>query len=156
PPVVAHVCDDVACRASGALELCAGLERHLGAAGHAAPGARATWRTSPCLGLCDSAPAAFVQLAGQRDADRIAAPTTVSAILDLLAAGDAPAHPDGRATAPERSAARGSGSVHAPQTQAPERASLRLLRRVGHVDPDSLDDYRAHDGYGALRRALEL
>src|SRR5262249_38679638 len=92
----------------------------------------------------------------ERDADRASAPTTVSAILDLLAAADSPARLDGRPTAPERSTARGRGSVHAPQTQGSERASLRLLRRVGHVDPDSLDDYRAHDGYGALRRAFEL
>ena len=40
-----------------------------------------------------------------------------------------------------------------PQTGDP---SLRLLRRVGVVDPASLDDYRAHGGYDALRRALEL
>ncbi len=33
---------------------------------------------------------------------------------------------------------------------------LRLLRRIGHVDPESLDGYRAHGGYAALRRALEL
>jgi NADH-quinone oxidoreductase subunit F len=32
----------------------------------------------------------------------------------------------------------------------------RLLSRVGVVDPGSLDDYRAHGGYRALRRALEL
>ncbi len=34
--------------------------------------------------------------------------------------------------------------------------ALRLLRRVGVVDPASLDDYRAHGGYASLRRALEL
>jgi NADH-quinone oxidoreductase subunit F len=34
--------------------------------------------------------------------------------------------------------------------------SLRLLRRVGAVDPESLDDYRRLGGYTALRRALEL
>jgi NADH-quinone oxidoreductase subunit F len=33
---------------------------------------------------------------------------------------------------------------------------LRLLRRVGVVDPESLDDYRRLGGYSALRRALEL
>src|SRR5207244_12980216 len=33
---------------------------------------------------------------------------------------------------------------------------LRLLRRIGVVDPESLDDYRAHGGYTALRRALAL
>jgi NADH-quinone oxidoreductase subunit F len=45
----------------------------------------------------------------------------------------------------------------APQTWDRETAtSLRLLRRVGVVDPASLDDYRAHGGYEALRRAVEL
>ena len=34
--------------------------------------------------------------------------------------------------------------------------SLRLLARVGRVDPTSLDDYRAHGGYRALSRAFEL
>ena len=32
----------------------------------------------------------------------------------------------------------------------------RLLRRVGVANPASLDDYRAHGGYDALRRALAL
>ncbi|MEQ8841136.1 MAG: NAD(P)H-dependent oxidoreductase subunit E [Acidimicrobiales bacterium] len=34
--------------------------------------------------------------------------------------------------------------------------SLRLLARVGVVDPTSLDSYRAHGGYEALARAIEL
>ena len=34
--------------------------------------------------------------------------------------------------------------------------SLRLLARVGVVDPSSLDDYRATGGYAALRRAIEM
>jgi NADH-quinone oxidoreductase subunit F len=34
--------------------------------------------------------------------------------------------------------------------------SLRLLRRVGIVDPTSLDDYRAHGGYAALPKAIEM
>ena len=33
---------------------------------------------------------------------------------------------------------------------------LRLLRRVGSIDPESLDSYRAHGGYAALAKALEL
>ena len=33
---------------------------------------------------------------------------------------------------------------------------LRLLRRIGKVDPRSIDDYRAHGGYLALRRALDI
>jgi len=31
-----------------------------------------------------------------------------------------------------------------------------LLRRVGRIDPASIDDYRAHGGYETLRRALAL
>lgn len=33
---------------------------------------------------------------------------------------------------------------------------LRLLRRVGRVDPESLDAYRANGGYAALTKAFEL
>ena len=33
---------------------------------------------------------------------------------------------------------------------------LRLLSRIGQIDPESLDDYRAHGGYAALRRAFDL
>jgi len=34
--------------------------------------------------------------------------------------------------------------------------SLRLLRRIGHVDPTSLASYREHGGYAALERALTV
>ena len=34
--------------------------------------------------------------------------------------------------------------------------SLRLLKRIGVVDPTSLDSYREHGGYDALTRAIEL
>lgn len=40
-----------------------------------------------------------------------------------------------------------------PQANSPD---LRLLKRVGKVDPEMLDSYRAHGGYKALARALEL
>ena len=35
-----------------------------------------------------------------------------------------------------------------------DRSSLRLLRRVGQIDPGSLDSYRAAGGYEMLRRAV--
>ena len=38
--------------------------------------------------------------------------------------------------------------------QAGQTIGLRLLRRVGRIDPGSMDDYRAHGGYEALRAAL--
>ena len=41
---------------------------------------------------------------------------------------------------------------------APQRGEpgLRVLRRVGVVDPGSIDDYRAHGGFAALTRARAL
>jgi NADH-quinone oxidoreductase subunit F len=50
---------------------------------------------------------------------------------------------------------------HAPETHAagpvtPVGGELRLLRRIGIVDPESLDSYRSAGGYAALRRAVEL
>ncbi len=34
--------------------------------------------------------------------------------------------------------------------------SLRLLKRIGHADPTSIDSYVAHGGYTALQRAIEM
>ena len=48
---------------------------------------------------------------------------------------------------------RGADDAPAPHAGGTE---LRLLRRVGTVDPESLDAYRAAGGYAALRRAFEL
>ena len=44
-------------------------------------------------------------------------------------------------------------TLSVPQAGQPQ---LRLLRRVGKVDPSSLDDYRRLDGYEALQRACDL
>ena len=96
---VTHVCIDLACRLAG-----------VAPEALTAPGAVA----SPCLGLCDRAPAALV-----------------------TEAGDPPRH-EVRAAPPV--------AVQGPV----------LLARVGVVDPTSLDDYRAHGGYEALRLALEM
>jgi NADH-quinone oxidoreductase subunit F len=50
-----------------------------------------------------------------------------------------------------------AGGIGAPQKSAPEgRDRLRLLKRAGVVAPTSIDDYRSHGGYEALRTALEL
>ncbi|MBO0715154.1 MAG: NAD(P)H-dependent oxidoreductase subunit E [Acidimicrobiales bacterium] len=153
PPVVAHVCDDIACLASGAGALCSDLERTLGPpiGGHgervdgtdgAGRGSLA-WASSPCLGLCDRAPAALVVAAGHPARERAVAPATAGELRESLS--DALAgSPNG--ASPERATAL-------PQAG---QEGLRLLRRVGRMDPGSLDDYRAHGGYRALRRAVEL
>ena len=138
PRDVVHVCDDVACRGSGALELCEQLEREVGAEGTDAGGW--TWTRSPCLGMCDVAPAVFAQRAGRPE---ISLGKASRATIDAIVAPD--------------STVVCAGGVGAPQAQDPAvRAGLRLLRRVGTVDPTSLDDYRTHDGYEALRTAAEI
>jgi NADH-quinone oxidoreductase subunit F len=58
PTVVAHVCDDIACILHGAGDLCNQLEARLGPEGD-------RWHRSPCLGLCERAPAALVVAAGE-------------------------------------------------------------------------------------------
>jgi len=128
PPTVVHVCDDIACKAAGADAILSQLE-----AGHG----ESTWTRSPCLGLCERAPAALVVAAGPAPFERGFGPVTLESVNQALAHHRVDEQP---------------GAV-LPQAGDP---GLRLLRRVGRADPRRLDDYRAHGGYDALRRALEL
>jgi NADH-quinone oxidoreductase subunit F len=137
PPVSAHVCDDIVCKLRGADRLCSQLEGLAGAAGESQR-EKATWLRSPCLGLCDRAPAALVIAARPSGAaQQVAlAPVSATQLFASLAAPDsmhswAPAVVDAR----------------------PER---KLVRRIGVVDPASIEDYRAAGGFAALHRALEL
>ena len=139
PPLAVHVCDDIGCLARGAAGLCADLERALGPAGSGAAGL--TWHRSPCLGLCERAPAALVIAAGDPPRDLSLAPADAAGIQAALA-GEAPP----LQTDPPL-------AVSVPQAGA---SDLQLLARVGRVDPWSLDDYRAAGGFLALRRALEM
>ena len=101
PADVMHVCTDLACRLAGA---------------NVPEGAL----PSPCLGLCERAPAALRTIAGPEPRE-----------IQL----------------PERG----------PALPQAGQQGLRLLRRIADgLDPESLDAYRAHGGYAALDRALEL
>ena len=137
PPLAVHVCDDIACMPRGAEALCAGLAAVLGPEGTSRDGI-ATWHRSPCLGLCERAPAALVTAAGNPPREQTVAPATEAGLRAALA---------GEAVPPPPLAA----SV--PQAGQP---GLTLLRRVGVIDPTSLDDYRAAGGFLALRRAFEM
>ncbi|MFJ4466122.1 NADH-ubiquinone oxidoreductase-F iron-sulfur binding region domain-containing protein [Streptomyces sp. NPDC089424] len=132
PATVLHVCTDLACAAAGAQELCAGIEARLGPGVHL--------ERSPCLGLCERAPAALAVKAGDPVRTAVSAPATVDAAV--LAA-----------TSPDSAPQEPPAALAVPQAGSPD---LVLLRRIGVVDPASLDDYRAHGGYTALRRAFEL
>jgi NADH-quinone oxidoreductase subunit F len=131
PPRVVHVCDDIACRCAGSQDLIA----RLGPEGEDAGGA--TWLRSPCLGQCDRAPAALLTEAGATPVERELTAIDAEGVIAVLQGATPPAPP----------------STSPPQAGQP---GLRLLGRIGAVDPESLDDYRAHGGYGALRRAIEL
>jgi NADH-quinone oxidoreductase subunit F len=146
PPVVAHVCDDIACRLRGGETLCAALEHALGAPGAASNGGPA-WQRSPCLGQCERAPAVLLTVAGETPQVTTLAPIEggVRPILDAL-------------RDPPRTADTRAGRGAPPQASVPQagQPGLRLLGRIGRADPTSLDAYRAHDGYHALERAIAL
>jgi NADH-quinone oxidoreductase subunit F len=159
PATVAHVCDDIACRLHGAERLCADLEALLGppvAGGHpAAPheGGPASagsvaaqpsaggqtpamgWQRSPCLGQCDAGSAALITRAGAT-AERFVFGPIASAAALVDAMNGPPFVPGLRML----------GQLGTP----------RLLARMPRIDATSLDSYRAHGGYRALARAIEL
>jgi NADH-quinone oxidoreductase subunit F len=144
-PVVVHVCDDIACMTAGAKELCAALEKQLGPAGSPDSSGRTTWLKSPCLGLCERAPAALVTRAGETPSESVLAPATVEGLqASLTGASNAVVSREPDLVEPERSV---------PQSGNPE---LRLLRRVGKVNPSKIEDYRRLGGYEALAKAIQM
>ncbi len=134
-PRVLHVCNDLACRCAGSAKLIDELTEKIGPHGTDAGGA--TWEPAPCLGQCDRAPAALLVQSGENPVERELTGVDAEALIEILH-GATPAPPP---------------STEPPQAGQP---GLRLLRRVGVADPESLDDYRAHGGYDALRRAFDI
>jgi|SRR5579884_4561403 len=125
PSTVVHVCDDIACLANGADALCAEMEEHY---------PPQMWQRSPCLGMCDRAPAALITRAGAQASQTPLGHVRASDVPSLL-----------ETSRDDRTAQPHAGGTH-----------LRLLRRVGKVDPRSIEAYRSHGGYLALRRALDI
>jgi NADH-quinone oxidoreductase subunit F len=143
PPTVFHVCDDIACLANGARELCDQIEGRFGSPGSPMANGQATWKRSPCVGLCEKAPAVFVQRAEGRP----------DAVIGRAQPSDLT--PDMGEGVSQRDDAVTTTRLSAPQAFTAD-PTLRLLRRVHRVSPTSVDEYRAHGGYEALRLAFEL
>ncbi len=141
PAAVVHVCDDVACRVNGAEQVCEEMERRFGAEGTeaASNGTGVTWQRSPCLGQCDRGSAAMIQHAGGDPARGGLAPFDPAQVRPALAPAE-----------------RGGNLPPLVPQAADDRSALRLLRRVGLINPDSLDSYRAAGGYEMLRRAVAI
>ncbi len=131
PPVVAHVCDDIACLAKGASRIVDELEAALGPAGE--HGDAAPWKRSPCLGQCEKGSAAFIQCAGA--SARSIAPVTAEQVIDIVTSGSA-------------------DDAVAPTTSAQDRSDLRLLAILD--DEGDMGLYRSKGGYEGLARALEI
>jgi NADH-quinone oxidoreductase subunit F len=141
PAAVVHVCDDLTCQVNGAEQFCAQMERRFGSEGTEAAfnGAGVAWQRSPCLGQCDRGSAAMIQHAGVQPSRAVLAPADPDQVWSALTGG-----PSGEPTAVE----------HLVPQLAASSGPLRLLKRVGQVDPDSLGSYRAAGGYEMLRRAV--
>ena len=133
PKTVVHVCDDVVCRVNGATEIAMECRESIGPAHEENEGLM--WIRSPCLGLCERAPAVLVQKAGKGRTNEALAPATSewmrASVDDLIL------------------------QVEPPLSVGPP-SGRRLLARIGVADPLSIDAYRAHGGYAALRRAIEI
>jgi NADH-quinone oxidoreductase subunit F len=95
--------------------------------------------SAPCLGVCERAPAALVVEAGESSRREVLAPATADTVQRSV---------DGEWPGAETAVA-----AAVPQRSDP---ALRLLARVGTVDPGSIDAYRAAGGYEALRRAFAI
>ncbi len=144
-PVVAHVCDDIACLTRGADAVCAEMEKKFGAPGTSRENSRVTWLRSPCLGLCERAPAALISAAGKTPQESAIAPATTASISSALHDAEV-----GKLPAETAPLAAGNSVPQVGDSQ------LRLLHRIGKIDPANLDDYRNSGGYSALRRAIEI
>ncbi|MEU9100146.1 NADH-ubiquinone oxidoreductase-F iron-sulfur binding region domain-containing protein [Streptomyces sp. NPDC048361] len=168
PATVLYVCTDLTCAAKGSAELCDALSDT----------PTASWERSPCLGLCERAPAALLRRAGPpAPATREATPEGTPSLHESASARGAAgrgASGVGGESAPRLAAvlapatpATLASALAEPDGAAPEQPAahavpqagqdgLVLLRRVGVVDPYDLDDYRSMGGYTALRRAFAL
>jgi NADH-quinone oxidoreductase subunit F len=148
PPVVAHVCDDIACVTRGSEQLCAELEGRLGPAGSPCSGGRAIWFRSQCLGMCERAPAALLTSAGKKSQERVLAPASaegVQSLIDQAVCGRMPVEP---AVLDVR--------VSVPQAAETTSTPLRLLHRIALGGASTLETYQRLGGYQGLRKALEL
>ena len=96
----------------------------------AGTGRAGPWLRSPCLGLCERAPAAMFTVAGEAPVRETAAPSTPPAIVAERAGASGRRPQSPRRPAP--TAIRQAAASSVPQAGEPQ---LQLLRRVGVVDP---------------------
>ena len=139
PQTVIHVCDDIACRAANNFDPASAMSSKFGPSNTIS--GNIMWVRSPCLGKCDEGSAALIQRSGEEHRRILVAPTGAEMLSNIV-----------------RSPARewvSSDSARVPQRRS-DPSALRLLKRIGIVDPLSVDSYRSHCGFDGLRRALDI
>jgi NADH-quinone oxidoreductase subunit F len=151
PANVIYVCDDIACRLNGAERICAEAESKVPSLG-----GDWTWQRTSCLGQCDCAPAALII---QADLASPAGTRSASPIGRSLNGGRGAAAGEGRSFdefLKSCDPAFSLGFALSGSRFAAGAVSDGLLKRVGRIDPESLDAYRAAGGYSAFERAIAL
>ncbi len=142
PRRVLHVCDDIACRNRGAKQILTRVKKEANNAHHLADGdsvelPESAWLSSPCLGLCDQAPAVLATVAGEHPVELLVGASTENEAAEFLKTG--------------KIAARAR-----PRLPQQGDASLKLLKRVGVVDPMDLAAYEKSGGFTALAKAKAM
>ncbi len=99
-----------------------------------------TWHRSPCLGLCEQAPAAMLVSAGESPFERGFGHATEASVLAALRDRDI------AVAMPARGADAAEGSLRGARAGARGRGRPRRASTT----------YRAHGGYAALRRTFEV
>ena len=140
PPVVARVCDDIACQIKGADNLCTAFETTFGPASAEDGNEPTKWVRSPCLGLCERAPAVLVTGAGEQPWNRVLAPASASDVTTAVKGDGA----NTRDPIPVEQSA--------PQAGDP---TLRLLRRIRSAGVQRLDDYLRSGGFEAFELGVK-
>ena len=141
-PVMIRICDDLACMLKGAKALCQNLEDILGPTNSFSCEKKLTWSKSPCLGFCEHAPAALISSAGRQPWEYSMGDITAKVVLDQINERES-----------DSTIQSDSIPIRIPQQS---QSDLRILGRIGKVNPKSIDDHINHGGGDALKKAIEV
>lgn len=138
---IVRVCESPTCHILGAENLIEVLSEVLGLSdGETTEDGLFTLERSSCLGVCEVAPAMQINEVVFGDLSR----EKITRIIDQYRRGEAP----------DYRGLQGSGGVL--RTDHEIHQQRVLLRGVGEIDPESLDDYLQIDGYEGLKKALRM
>jgi NADH-quinone oxidoreductase subunit F len=155
---VLRVCKGVPCYLHGAYELGLRLQELTGLEpGEPVADGDLQWEWFACLGQCDHAPAMLVaeEPVGNGTPEML---ESIVSRVDRTDLGRTSRRADPRSSGPPPVPAPDEGGR--PLGDRPYESNrvdtYLLLARCGVVDPGSIDEYEAHGGFKALRRAIDM